>query len=103
MPGWCGKRFDPDTGEGVLNGANRARAGQVGAVVDSIPIRARVAPSRMDGRPALVVTYPADARFPWPGVVDELRPFGPDALLGMTFWIPPAPPVVTPFLLRRLG
>lgn len=101
MPGWCGKRFDPDTSDGVLRGANRARPGGSGPVVDSIPITARVAPSRIDGRVALVVVYPPDARFPWPRVVDELRPFGTDVLLGMTLWIPGL--VVTPFMLRRLA
>jgi cholesterol oxidase len=103
MPGWCGKRFDPDPGDGVLHGANRARDGQAGVVVDSIPITARVAPSRLDGRAALAVTYPADARFPWPWVVDELRPFGSDALVGMTIWIRGVPRVTTPFLLRRVA
>jgi hypothetical protein len=55
----------------------------------------------MDGRPALVVSYPPDARFPWPRVRDEFRPFGPRTLLGMTFGIPLAPPGGTPFLLHR--
>ena len=103
MPGWCGKRFEPDSGDGVLRGANRARPGRSAAVVDSIPITARIAPSRLDGRLALVVGYPPDARFPWPRVVDELRPFGADALLGMTVWIRGVPQGVTPFLLRRIG
>jgi hypothetical protein len=103
MPGWCGKRFDPDSGDGVLHGANRSRSGRSAAVVDSIPITARIAPSRLDGRSALVVAYPADARFPWPRVVDELRPFGSGALLGMTIWVQRLPLGVTPFLLRRIA
>jgi cholesterol oxidase len=101
MPGWCGKRFDPDPGDGVLRGANRARS-RDGSVGDSIPITARVEPSRLDRRPALVVSYPADARFPWPRVRDEFRPFGTHTLLGMTFGIPLAPPGGTPFLLHRV-
>lgn len=100
MPGWCGKRFDPDPGDGILRGANLARS-KDRAVGDSIPITARLEPSRMDGRPALVVSYPPEARFPWPRVRDEFRPFGSGTLLGMTFGIPLAPPGGTPFLLHR--
>lgn len=100
MPGWCGKRFAPDAGDGILRGVNLVR-GRGGALGDSIPMTARLEPSRMDGRPALVISYPPDARFPWPRVRDELRPFGSGTLLGMTFGIPLAPPGGAPFLLHR--
>lgn len=101
MPGWCGKRFDPDDdGDGVIAGANRVR--RAGVVSDSIPITARLSPSRLDGRPAIAVAYPADAPFPWPRVRDEFRAFGEGVLLGMTFGIPLAPPGGVPFLLRRV-
>jgi hypothetical protein len=100
MPGWCGKRFEPDSGDGVLDGVNLLRSGE--RLIDSIPIKAAVGLSRMDGRPVLAVTYPADARFPWPHVVDELRPLGSDVLLGMTIGIPRFRAVAIPFLLRRV-
>jgi hypothetical protein len=100
MPGWCGKRFDADSdGDGVIAGFNLVRRG--GVVSDSIPITASLSPSRLDGRPAIVVAYPADAPFPWPRVRDEFRAFGEGVLLGMTFGIPLAPPGGAPFLLRR--
>jgi hypothetical protein len=99
MPGWCGKRFDPDSGDGILRGVNRVRRG--GVVSDSIPIAARLDASRMDGRAALVITYPPEARFPWPRVRDEFRPFGAGTLLGITFGIPLSPPGGTPFLMHR--
>jgi cholesterol oxidase len=72
-----------------------------GVRVDAIPIRARIEPSLMDGRPAIAVVYPADAPFPWPRVRDELRALGAGTLLGMTFHMPLAPPAGTPFLLHR--
>ncbi len=102
MPGWCGKRFDADEdGDGVLVGANRVR--RRGAVSDSVAMTARLAASQVDGRPALVVSYPADAPFPWTRVTDEFRAFGAGTLLGLTFGIPLAPPGGTPFLLHRVG
>ena len=100
MPGWCGKRFDYADGTSEsLVGANLVRT--AGTVRDSVPITAAMARSQMDGRPALIVSYPKDAPFPWPRVADELRPFGEGVLLGMTFGIPLAPPGGNPFLLRR--
>jgi hypothetical protein len=103
MSGWCGKRFaagdGADDGTGELRGANRVQRG--GARVDAIPITARIEASLMDGRPAIVVGYPADAPFPWPRVRDELRVLREGTLLGMTFHMPLAPPAGTPFLLHR--
>jgi hypothetical protein len=104
MAGWCGKRFEADGGGAggggvVLHGANRVL--RDGVRVDAIPIRARIEPSLMDGRPAIAVVYPADAPFPWPRVRDELRALGAGTLLGMTFHMPLAPPAGTPFLLHR--
>jgi hypothetical protein len=107
MPGWCGKRFAPaeggptEGGTADLVGVNLVRSG--GQVSDSVPIKAAIGPSRLDGRPALIVVYPVDAPFPWPRVTDELRPFGDGVLLGMTFGIPASPPHGAPFLLRRTG
>jgi hypothetical protein len=100
MPGWCGKRFSADDdGDGVIAGFNLVR--RRGVVSESIPITASLSPSRLDGRPAIGVAYPADAPFPWPRVRDEFRAFGAGVLLGMTFGIPLAPPGGAPFLLRR--
>lgn len=102
MPGWCGKRFDADEdGDGVLHGANRVR--RRGVVADSVVMTARLAASRVDRRPALVVSYPPEAPFPWARVIDEFRPFGAGTLLGLTFGIPLAPKGGTPFLLHRVG
>lgn len=102
MPGWWGKRFGrAEQGNSPLSGVNlvKSRAG----ITDSVPMVADVGTSRIDGRLALMIGYPIDAPFPWPRVTDELRPFGDDALLGMTFGIPGSLPGGTPFLLRRVG
>jgi len=100
MPHWYGKRFEAaDATDESLVGVNLVR--RDGGVIDSVPMTAAMAPSQMDGRPAVVVSYPGDAPFPWPRVTDELRPFGEGVLLGMTFGIPLAPPGGSPFLLRR--
>ncbi len=102
MPGWYGKRFALAHGQpSTLVGVNLLRAG--GQIVDSIAMTAEVGPSRLDGRPALVVSYPPDAAFPWPRVTDELRPFGDNALIGVTFGIPGSLPGGTPFVLRRIA
>jgi uncharacterized protein len=101
MPGWCGKAFHvPANGGDSLEGENLLR--RHGHLEKSIPMRAEVAPSRVDGRPALVVSYPPDAPRPWRGVNDELRPLDERTLLGLTFGIPGAPKGGSPFLLHRM-
>jgi len=62
---------------------------------------ARIAPSRVDGRPALVITYPSDARWPHRLVNDELRPLDELTLLGLSFGLPLAPRGGAPFILHR--
>jgi hypothetical protein len=100
MPGWSGKAFRPrKTDADALEGENLVR--RQGRLVPSIPVRARIAPSGVDGRPALVLSYPPDARFPWPRVRDELRPLDERTLLGLTFGVPLAPRGGAPFLLRH--
>jgi hypothetical protein len=100
MHGWCGKRFArSELGNPPLSGVNLVRSGAV--VSDSVPMVADLGPSRIDGRASLIIGYPIDAPFPWPRVIDELRPFGESALLGMTFGIPGSLPGGTPFLLHR--
>ena len=94
MKGWCGKRFAA-TGEGV----NLVRSGA--GLADSVPITARLGAATRDGRAAVVVTYPASARWPLRRCRDELRRVAPDTLLGLSFGVPLAPPGGAPFLLRR--
>lgn len=101
MPNWYGKSFGPPSAEGVLAGANLVRRNS--EIERSIPITASVEVSPYDGRPALVVRYPAGARWPWRNVTDHLRPLDDDVLLGLTFGIPGAPRGGAPFLLQRLA
>lgn len=98
MPGWAGKRFRTTNDPALLEGENVLRRG--GALVPSIPMRAAIEPATLDGRPALVVRYPADARWPWRGVRDELRALPDGRLIGMTYGLPGAPPKGGPFLLH---
>jgi hypothetical protein len=100
MPGWWGKRFRASTGGGgSLQGENLLR--RRGRLVESIPMTAQIAPSRVDGRPAIVIKYPPDARWPHRRVNDELRPLGAHTLIGLSFGLPLAPRGGAPFLLHR--
>lgn len=99
MRGWCGKTFK-EVGPDTLSGFNLVRAGS--GVANSIPISARIAAARLDGRSALLVEYPSDAPFPWCRVTDELRPVGNGILLGLTYGIPGTPSEGAPFILRRI-
>ena len=103
MPGWFGKEFDPPGSDPAqLSGRNLVR--RRGAVHPSIPMQAQVAPSRVDGRLALVLSYPSDARWPWRRTTDELRPLDDQTLLGVGFVDAPLiRGLPLPFLLRRLG
>ena len=62
---------------------------------------AHIGPSRVDGRPALVVKYPSDARWPLNRVTDELRPLDDRTLVGLSFGLPLAPRAGVPFVLSR--
>ncbi len=93
MPFWAGKRFEPAV-DGVLHGVNLLRVR--GFEKDSLPITAT-----SDGRD-VVVRYPADAPWPWPGVVDRLRVRDERTLLGMTFGLPLMPARGAPFLLHAV-
>jgi hypothetical protein len=100
MPGWWGKRFRPPAADGdSLEGENLLRRG--GQLVPSIPMRATIAPSRVDGKSALLITYPPDARWPHRRVNDELRPLDEGTLLGLSFGLPLAPRGGAPFILHR--
>lgn len=93
MPFWGGKRFDPAIGD-ELRGVNVLR--MRGRTRDSIPITARLE----DGD--LVVRYPADSQWPWPNVVDRLRPLDAATLIGLTFGLPLMPREGAPYLLHRI-
>jgi hypothetical protein len=100
MHGWWGKQFRVSASRGnSLEGENLLR--RRGRLVESIPMRAEVAPSRVDGRPALVISYPSDARWPHRRVQDELRPLDQRTLLGLSFGLPLAPRGGAPFILHR--
>lgn len=82
LPRWIGKRFAAD-GSGV----NLLRAVDgIGLDAAVLPMASRLAASPHDGRRVVRVGYDAGSRFPWPAVVDELRPWpqgGADAWIGM--------------------
>lgn len=100
MPRWWGKEFRPDTQADLLVGENLL--GRDGDLRPSFPMQAQVAPSRVDGRAALVVRYPRPAPWTWRQVTDELRPVGDDLLLGLTFSTVPVLTGGLPFLLHRV-
>jgi hypothetical protein len=89
----------PASGGDTLEGENLLHRGA--RLVESIPMRARIAPSRVDGRLALVISYPPDARWPHRRVKDELRPLDESTLLGLSFGLPLAPRGGAPFILHR--
>jgi hypothetical protein len=94
LPGWWGKAFDRQGhGDNIL----RRR----GSFMRVLPMVVRSAPSRLDGKEGITISYPAGSSFPWPWIVDEVRRLGPTTLLGMTLvaldW---APKVAFPFLLH---
>lgn len=93
MPFWAGKRFEQPV-DGIVSGVNVLRVR--GFSKDSIPIT-----GTLEGRD-LVVRYPPDAKWPWPGVVDRLRVRDDKTLLGMTFGFPFMPPQGLPFLLHKV-
>jgi hypothetical protein len=100
MHRWWGKRFRvAGAGGDTLEGENLLR--RRGRLEESIPMRARIGPSRVDGRPAIVISYPPDARWPHRRVRDELRPLDDHTLLGLSFGLPGAPRRGAPFILHR--
>lgn len=85
MP-WRGKTFDHggNSGQNVL--VNRR----------AFRFQAEVAPSQIDSRPALALTYDAPAHGnPWPvrAIRDELRTVGPGVAIGPAFYVAPHAPV----------
>lgn len=97
LPGWHGKAFD---GAGL--GLNRLRRG--GREERVMPMRVAEGASAIDGRAALWCVYPANARWPWRHVHDELRSLEEGRLLGMMCCaLPRLPHFVAPFMLERTG
>ncbi|WP_241385844.1 hypothetical protein [Rhodococcus sp. CH91] len=97
MPRWYGKRF---AGDGT---AVNLLADTGGALLqEKLPMRVAIAPSWLDGHPAIVVSYGADAPVPWRWVRDEFRTLDERTLLGLTFAATPASRVLaSPFTLVR--
>lgn len=83
LPRWHGKRFAP-TGPGELAGINLLRA-PGGGFEERLPMRAVLGAGLADGRPAVIVTYAADAPRPWRWVRDELRVLDDGVLVGMSY------------------
>jgi hypothetical protein len=100
MLGWWGKQFRwPPGGGDSLEGENLVR--RRGEIMESIPMTAEIAPSRVDGRATILIRYPPDARWPHHRVNDELRPLDEETLLGLSFGLPLSPEGGAPFILHR--
>lgn len=97
MPFWAGKRFEPPV-DGLIHGVNLLEVR--GFRKDSIPVTAQLEPS-LDGVD-IVVRYPRTAPWPWPNVVDRLRPLDDRTLIGLTFGLPMMPADGAPFLLHKV-
>ncbi|WP_051756471.1 hypothetical protein [Nocardia sp. NRRL WC-3656] len=95
---WWGKDLRPAPAGDGLTGYNLAGPRGESA---TLPLRATIGPSRLDGAPAVVVSYASDAPFPWRRVVDDLRILADGTVLGLTFGLPLTPRGGSPFLLRR--
>ncbi|PTL60076.1 GMC oxidoreductase [Paraconexibacter algicola] len=75
LPRWWGKRFDAHgSGINLVDDGHREHQ----------PMTATLAPSAIDGRPVLLVTYPPDAPLPWRHVRDELRQLPDGRMLAMS-------------------
>jgi len=95
---WWGKELRLTDDGTALTGFNLA--GPRGERT-TLPLHARIAPSRLDGAPALVVGYGADAPLPWRRVVDDLRLHSDGTIVALTFGLPLTARDGAPFLLRR--
>jgi hypothetical protein len=101
MRGWMGKEFAAPSSADAPELAGHNLVDDHGIAEPSLPMTARLGTARLDGRAALVLTYAADAPFPWRNVVDEVRPIGDGRLLGLSYNIVPGVPVGVPFLLHH--
>lgn len=76
---WWGKRF-------TIDGQATNLVVEGGQILPSFPVIPDLASSRLDNRPAVLLSYPQSATpFPWPYIVDELRVLDEISLLGMTY------------------
>ncbi|WP_337868493.1 hypothetical protein [Meiothermus sp.] len=95
LGGWCGKDF-------AANGAGINLLQREDTIIRRFPVQVALAPSRVDGQPCQIVTYPAVNPWPWPSVVDELRQLDEQTLLGLTFFkMGPLARLPLPFLLHK--
>lgn len=102
MPRWYGKRFGAGAAGGTLAGTNLLRAPGGDGFEERHPMTASVAPSWLDGAPALVVSYGADGPVPWRWVRDEFRRVDDETLLGLTFVLSSrSRALAAPFLLKQ--
>jgi hypothetical protein len=94
LGGWWGKRFEAD-GTAV----NLVQRG--GKLEPRCPMRLLTVTSALDGKATLALHYEPENRFPWPHIVDELRPLDSETVLGMTYVnVAALRGVATPFLLE---
>ncbi|MCX6396334.1 MAG: hypothetical protein NTV23_07615 [Propionibacteriales bacterium] len=85
LPRWHGKRF-AWAGPAELTGVNLIRSTHVGGGFEErLAMRAVLGRGLADGRPAVVITYAADAPRPWRWVRDEVRVGGDGTLVGMSY------------------
>ncbi|MFD6893738.1 hypothetical protein ACFWB0_04195 [Rhodococcus sp. NPDC060086] len=79
MPHWYGKRVHADGTAANLLGRDN------GTPREHLPIAVALEQSWLDGRPAVTVSYGADAPIPWRWVRDEFRALDERTWLGLTF------------------
>ncbi len=80
LNGWWGKLFD-------IHGQGSNLVQDTGGLHPALPVTAYSRPSCIDDKPCLMVVYPADARWPWPRITDELRWLEEEkTLLGMMIY-----------------
>lgn len=99
LGGWWGKDFIPGGKGKTYNLVQRK-----GEIRHVIPMQLVLINSRLDGAPALALIYDKQNPFPWPYVVDELRPLDESALLGMMYFnVTAFPKIAFPFLLQKFN
>jgi hypothetical protein len=77
LRGWCGKRI-------LAGGHAMNLVCASGEIVETLPMTYELVPARIDGAPCARMTYPVSSRLPWPWIIDELRAWDADHLLGLT-------------------
>jgi hypothetical protein len=96
LGGWWGKDF-------IAGGKTYNLVQRKNEIRPVIPMQLVLINSRLDGAPALALIYDKQNPFPWPYVVDELRPLDESALLGMMYLnVDALPKIAFPFLLQKI-